>query len=116
MLEYDVGQGRKKEIVIEESSDSQCLFDLCESECLDQADEIAGDIDDIKCHNIRKHVNNLLEEIDIEEKIHDIVERTLNSNKELHEEDKHDILTKVETQHENLREVLSYTEYLLGAV
>ena len=57
-----------------------------------------------------------MEEIDLQEKIHDIVERTLCSCKELHEEDKHDILTKVETQHENLREVLSYTEYLLGAI
>ena len=57
-----------------------------------------------------------MEEIDLEDKIHDIVERTLCSCKELHEEDKHDILTKVETQHENLKEVLSYAEYLLGAV
>ena len=79
-------------------------------------DDIAGDLDEIKCSNIQKHVNSLLEEIDLQEKIHDIVERNLASNKELHEEDKHDILTKVETQHENLREVLSYTEYLLGAV
>ena len=57
-----------------------------------------------------------MEEIDLQEKIHDIVERTLASTLDLPEEDKHDILTKVETQHENLREVLSYTEYLLGAI
>ena len=79
-------------------------------------DDIAGDLDDIKCHNIQKHVNSLMEEIDLQEKIHDIVERTLASITDLPEEDKHDILTKVETQHENLREVLSYTEYLLGAI
>ena len=57
-----------------------------------------------------------MEEIDLQEKIHDIVERALASITDLPEEDKHDILTKVETQHENLREVLSYTEYLLGAI
>ena len=79
-------------------------------------DDIAGDLDGIKCLNIQKHVNSLMEEMDLQERIHDLLESTLASNKELHEEDKHDILTKVETQHESLKEVLSYTEYLLGVV
>ena len=60
-------------------------------------DDIAGDLDDIKCLNIQKHVNSLMEEIDLQERIHDLLESTLASNKELCEEDKHDILTKVET-------------------
>ena len=58
----------------------------------------------------------MTKDLDKQENIHNIVEAVLGSNIKLGEEQKHDILTQVETQHQNLKEVISYTNFLLDSV
>ena len=66
---------------------------------LNPVDDPNGELLDIKCKNIQTHISGLTKDLDKQENIHNIVESVLGSNIELREEQKHDILTQVETQH-----------------
>ena len=48
--------------------------------------------------------------------IYIIVENALEQKQKLNDEDKTEILSKIEIQHENLRKILSYTDFLFESV
>ena len=97
-------------------SELECFLELSGHSSQELDDEMAGDLDDLKCRDIQKHVSSFLQDQGQNDKTLNLVESALSQKTRLTDEEKHDLLTKVETQRENFREVLCYADFLLESI